>query len=116
MRPERPWRVVASLAASSLAGVVGLLCWWQAVPGLWELATFTPTGPIPPMGLAGYLMLGVLGGLFIAQPLSLLACMLSERRAALKAAVLGMLAGALPMLNFVLFLVIVFVRGIELSP
>lgn len=115
MRPEHPWRVVASLAASSMAGVVGLLCWWQAVPGLWQLATFTPTGSIRPMGLVGYLVLGVFGSLIDAL-LSALAGLLSARPAALAAAVLGVLTAVLPLLNFVLFWVIVFVRGIELSP
>jgi hypothetical protein len=115
MRPEHPWRVVASLAASSVACVVGALCWWQTAPGLWELATFTPTGPIRPMGLVGYLVLGVFA-FFIGWPLAGLACVLSERPAALKAGLLGMLAALLPALNFVLFWVIVFVRGIQLSP
>ena len=52
MCPERPWRVVASLAASGTACVVGVMCWWLTAPGLWELATFTPTRPIRPMAMA----------------------------------------------------------------
>ena len=115
MNPERRWRAVASLAASSVACVVGMLCWWQAVPGLWRLATFTPTGPVRPMGLAGYLVLGVVGS-FVGWLLVGLVGTLSKRPAAGLAAALGMLAAVLPLLNFVLFWVIVFVRGIELSP
>ena len=115
MRPEHPWRIVASIAASSIACVVGLMCWWQAAPGLWELATFTPTGPIRPMGLAGYLVVGVFGS-FIGWLLVGLVGTLSKRPAAAVAAVLAMIAVLLPLLNFVLCIIIIVVRGIELSP
>lgn len=114
MHPEPPWRVVASLATSIVACVIGLRCWWPAVPGLWTLATFTPKGPIRPMGLTSDVMVGVFGG-FLAGILSGFALVLCIRPAAACGAILGMLAALLSMLNFVLFLVIVIVRSIELA-
>ena len=115
MEPERRWRIVVSLTGSTLAGVVGFVCWWRTVPGLWELATFTPTGPIRPMGLVGYLMLGVIVSFFL-WPLVTLIALLSQRSVSGAAAALGLIALLLPVVNFVLFWVIILVRGIELSP
>ena len=115
MEPERRWRMVVSLTVSTVAGVVGLLCWWQTVPGLWELATVTFRGPIRPMGLVGYLMIGVIVS-FVAWPIVALVGMLSRRPAAQLTAAIAMIAILLPLLNFMLFWVIILVRGIELSP
>lgn len=115
MRPERPWRMVASLALSGMACINGLFCWWLTAPGLWELATFTPTRPIRPMGLAVGLLAGMFVGYVVSAPLSLFATKLSEHPAAQAAATLAVLATALPFLNFVLCFVIIFARGIELG-
>jgi len=113
MEPEPRWRVVASIAASSMALVVGSWSWWQAAPDLWELATSTFTGTIRPMGLTGCLCLGVFGSYFGGALISL-AGPLSRRPAAGWAAAVGGVAVLLPLLNFVLFVVIVVVRDIEL--
>jgi hypothetical protein len=106
---------MASIAASSVACGICCWCWWLSAPGLWHLATFTPTGPIRPMGLTGYLCLGVpcsmLGMLLVGA-----AGALSRRPAAEWGMVAGAVAALLPLLNFVLLFVIVFGRGIELSP
>ena len=67
------------------------------------------------MGLAAGLLVGAFGGYFISTPRSLLANKLSGRPAAQTGSVLGMLAAVLPLLNFVLFFVIILVRGIELG-
>jgi hypothetical protein len=115
MGPERRWRIVVSITSSSMACVIGLWSWWQAAPDLWKLATVTFTGPIRPMGLTGYLCLGVFGSL-LGWPLIGLAGTLSRRPGAGWAAAAGGIAVLLPLLNLVLFHVIIFVRGIELSP
>jgi hypothetical protein len=115
MDPERRWRIVVSITASSVACVIGLWSWWQAAPDLWKLATLTFTGPIRPMGLTGYLWLGVFG-FFLGWLLIGLVGALSRRPAAGWAAAAGGIAVLLPLLNFVLFFVIIFVRDIEPSP
>jgi hypothetical protein len=112
---ERPWRIALSLLASSTACAIGILCWWQTAPGLWELATFAPSGPIRPIALFGYLLLTAAGGFFVGTPLSALASNLSEHSAAQAAAVAGMIAAGLPSLNFLLFWVIIILRDIELG-
>ena len=67
------------------------------------------------MGLVGYLMLGVIVFVFL-WPLVTLAALLSNRPISGAAAALGLIALLLPVVNFVLFWVIILVRGIELSP
>jgi hypothetical protein len=114
-RPERRRQLGASLVMSGLACVVGLVLWWQTAPGLWTLATFTPTRPVRPMGFTLALLVCMLGGLAAGIPLSAAAGAASNRPAARRLAVLGMLFSMLPALNFLLFFVIVFAREIELG-
>lgn len=89
MCAERPWRIAASLAASGAACPSVLKVWVPAALGLWELATFTPGGPIRPMGLVGHLVGGLFVGIFMGMPLSLLAFQLSRRPAAQAVAAVG---------------------------
>jgi hypothetical protein len=66
------------------------------------------------MGLAAALAVGALAG-FVGWPVSAWAFMLSKRPAPQTAALLGTIAALLPSLNFLLFWVIVAIRGIELA-
>jgi len=54
--------------------------------GLWSLATFTPQGPIRPMGLSFYLCASEFIGIVIGLPLYVLGRDLSRRPAAQYAA------------------------------
>lgn len=113
--PEPAWRVAGSVCLGGLACAVGLWLWWQTAPGLWTLATFTPRGPIRPMGFVAGLVLfmicGPMAGVLLAMP----AAEMSRRREARIVAALGMMACALPVLNVLVFFVILLVRGIELG-
>jgi len=116
MSEEPSWRIVASLAASGAACALVLMFLGPTALGLWELATFTPTRPIRPMGLSVYMMGGGLVGVFIGAPLSLLALKLSQRPAAQTAAFAAYLVSALPGLCLMIFFAIILIRGIELAP
>lgn len=113
--PEPTWRAVVSIMFGSVACAAGLLMWWQTVPGLWELATFTPSGPIRPMGYCAALFLLMLGGTITGFVLGKPAESLSKRRAARIVASIGVISCLLPAVNFLLFFVIVFVRRIQLG-
>lgn len=115
MNEESVWRVVASLVVSVAASALVLLFVAPAASDLSELATFTPEGPIRPMGLSIYIMGGVFSGLFIAAPSSLLALKLSQRSWARAAGFATYAIAALPGLCWLLFFVIVFARGIQLG-
>src|SRR5262245_44380248 len=96
MRPEHPWRIVASTAASSIACVVGLMCWWQAAPDYGSSLPSRPRVRSGRWGLAGYLVVGVFGS-FIGWLLVGLVGTLSKRPAAAVAAALAVIAVLLPL-------------------
>ena len=113
--PEPAWKLVASLCLGSLACASGLALWWRMAPGLWVLATFTPAGPIRPMGAVAGLFIFTIGGLISWVLFAMPAISMSTRRAAQIVGTLGGLACLLPLLNLVLFFVIIFARGIVLA-
>lgn len=84
------------------------------LPQLWWLATFTPRGQINPMGGTLWLMAGLFSG-WVGLLLCVHADRLSQRPLARVASWMALLVLSLPFLNLMLFLVIVFVRGISFS-
>lgn len=112
---EPSWKAVLSILLGGMACAAGLLMWWQTAPGLWELATFTPSGPITPMGFVTALFLFMFGGFISGFVFAMPAESLSKRRLARIVVTVGVVASLLPALNFLLFFVIVFVRRIHLG-
>jgi hypothetical protein len=84
-------------------------------PGLWKLLTFTPHGHIRPIGLMGGMMFCVAAGAFVGWPLSVACVSFSSRRAAQRIGALGIALSIAPVLNFLLFFLIVLIRRVPLG-
>src|SRR4051794_12247837 len=104
---ERPWRQVASIIAGTVACAINLFLWWWTAPGIWTLATFSPSGPIRPLGFFAALVLSCFGGLIAGCTIGGTAYAISKRPVAQLVAACGICTGFLPALNLVLFFVIV---------
>jgi hypothetical protein len=112
---ERRWRSVVALIlglGGCLVGASSLLWAW---PGLWTLLTFTPQGPIRPMGLVAGIFVCVAAGAFVGWPLSVACVSLSRRPSAQRLGAVGIALSISPALNIALLLLIVFLRRVPLG-
>lgn len=115
VRNEPRWRVVASFAVCAAACAAVLSCSIPTMIGLWALATFTPQGPIRPMGLGVYMYASQFIGLLIGLPLYVLGRDLSRRPAAQSAAAVTLRVALAPLLFPIALFMIIAVRGLEIA-
>ncbi|HEV2296248.1 MAG TPA: hypothetical protein VGR35_20555 [Tepidisphaeraceae bacterium] len=112
---ERRWRSVVALILGLCGCLVGAASLLWAWPGLWTLLTFTPQGPIRPIGFVAGIAVCVAAGALIGWPLSVACVSLSRRPAAQRLGALGIALSISPALNFALLFFIVFLRRVPLG-
>lgn len=112
---ERRWRRVVALILGLCGCLVGATSLLWAWPGLWTLLTFTPQGPVRPMGFVAGIAVCVATGAFIGWPMSVACVTLSRRPFAQRLGAAGIVLSISPVLNFALMFLIVFVRGVPLG-
>lgn len=112
---ERRWRSVVAFILGLCGCLIGAASLLWAWPGLWTLLTFTPQGPIRPMGFVAGMAVCVAAGALIGWPLSVACVSLSARRFAQRLGAVGIALSIAPVLNFVLLFLIVVVRRVPLG-
>jgi hypothetical protein len=112
---ERRWRSIVALICGLCGCLVGAASLLWAWPGLWTLLTFTPRGPIRPMGFFLGMAICVAVGALIGWPLSVACVSLSRRPSAQRLGAVGIVLSVSPALNFALLFLIVLLRRLSLA-
>lgn len=111
---ESWWRLPLALLAGAIALMISGFFAFEPWPALYELATFTPRGPIRPMGMTFFFFLGIMSVL-ITGPLTLASVSLSDRLPVALVCALTGLCILITALNIVASFAIIAVRGIPLG-
>lgn len=112
---EAWWRLPTALLLGGCGLTVSSYFAFIPWPELYDLATFTPTGPIRPMNFTFFCFLGLIASMVLAVPLGLACGSLTRKLPGQVVLILILFTAVMPIVNLIASSVIIAVRGIDLG-